>query len=332
MMMKAQVITGFGGPEVFREMLIPRPQVLPGHVLIRVAATSVNPADCKIRSGISPASPSSFPAVLHGDVAGIVEEVGEGVTKFRRGDEVFGCAGGVRGTGGALADYMLADARLIARKPPNLTMAEAAALPLVSITAWEGLFERARIEPGQTVLVHGGTGGVGHIAVQLAKHAGAKVYTTVSSKEKMEIAMKLGADAAILYTKTAVDEYVSKYTDGNGFDVVFDTVGGNNLALSFAAAALNGTVISISTRSVQDLTPVHNKGLSLHGVFMLIPLLHNVRREKHGDILSRLSELAAEGKIKPLLDPASYDFSRVGEAHRHLESGRAIGKVTLIHE
>ena len=210
-------------------------------------------------------------------------------------------------------------------------MAEAAALPLVSITAWEGV-ERARIQPGQTVLVHGGAGGVGHMAVQLAKLAGAKVFTTVSSEEKKKIVLGLGADAAILYNQTDVEEYVREYTDGKGFDVVIDTVGGPHLQTSFAAARLNGTVVSISARTTLDLTSAHNKGLTMHCVFMLIPLLHNVGREAHGKIMSKMAGLADAGKVRPLLDGAPYRFSQVGEAHRRLESGKAVGKVTLVHD
>src|SRR5665213_1799094 len=140
--MKAQVITQFGDPSVFVEKEVPKPSIQPGHVLIRVKATSVNPVDYKIRAGKALPIAPVLPAILHGDVAGVIEEVGEGVKGFKIGDEVFGCAGGVKGLGGALAEFMLADARLIAHKPTTLSMAEAAALPLVSITAWEALFEK----------------------------------------------------------------------------------------------------------------------------------------------------------------------------------------------
>lgn len=143
--MKSQVIQSFGEPSVFQLKEIPKPELKPGHVLIQVKATSVNPIDTKVRAGAVPAVAPELPAVLHGDVAGVVSEVGEGVTEFEIGDEVFGCAGGFKGTsGGALAEFMLADADLLAHKPKNLTMEEAAALPLVSITAWEALFNRVQ--------------------------------------------------------------------------------------------------------------------------------------------------------------------------------------------
>ncbi|BCJ85648.1 hypothetical protein skT53_06330 [Effusibacillus dendaii] len=208
---------------------VPKPEVIPGHVLIRVAASSVNPIDIKIRQGFVKGVAPDFPAILHGDVAGVVEEVGEGVTTFRPGDEVYACAGGFKGTGGARADYMLADAALVARKPRSLTMREAAAFPLVSITAWQALIDRDNVRPGQNVLIHAATGGVGHIGIQLAKWAGATVYTTGSSKDKLQTGKELGADFGIKYREETVEEYVKKYTNGNGFDVVFDTVGGDNL-------------------------------------------------------------------------------------------------------
>lgn len=330
--MKAYVINRFGDPTVFQPIDIAAPEVQPGHVLIRVAATSVNPVDYKIRSGAVADIAPEFPAVLHGDVAGVVEAVGEHVSNFQPGDRVYGCAGGVKGLGGALAEYMLADADLVAKKPQSLTMAEAAALPLVSITAWEGLIDRAKVRPGQTVLVYGGTGGVGHIGIQLASWAGATVYTTVSSPEKGAIARQLGATEAIDYREQSVEEYVAQYTNGKGFDVVFDTVGNNHLQTAFKAAALNGTVVSLVSLSQQDLTLLHAKGLTLHLVFMLIPMLHGVGRANHGEILSKLAHLVNSGIVRPLLDSNVCHFSKVATAHERAESGQAIGKVVLTQE
>lgn len=327
--MQAQIITQFGSPSVFETADVPLPQVMPNHVLIRVAATSVNPVDYKIRQGAVADIAPDFPAVLHGDVAGVVEAVGEGVTTFQPGDEVYACAGGVKGLGGALAEYMLADVNLVAHKPKSLTMAEAAALPLVSITAWEGLIDRAQVQPGQSVLVYGATGGVGHMGVQLAKWAGATVYALVSSEEKTAIARQLGADFTINYQEQPVEEFVAEHTDGQGFDVVFDTVGNDNLQNAFKAAKLNGTVVSIVSLSQQDLTLLHAKGLSLHLVYMLIPLLYGVGRVRHGEILAQLAQRVDEGKVRPLLDAQIFHFSQIALAHQRAESGQAIGKVVL---
>ena len=327
--MQAIIIKHFGESDVFEKANLSMPSVSPNHVLIKVAATSVNPVDLKIRQGAIADIAPDFPAVLHGDVAGVVEAVGEKVTNFQVGDEVYACAGGVKGTSGALAEYMLADADLVAHKPTTLSMAEAAALPLVSITAWNGLIDRAKVQSGQKVLVYGGTGGVGHVAVQLAKLMDAKVYALVSSEEKAAIASELGADVTINYRRTSVANFVAQHTDGDGFDLVFDTVGNDNLQNAFQAAKLNGTVVSTVSLSKQDLTLLHAKGLTLHLVYMLIPMLSNCDRSHHGEILSQLANLVDQGRIRPLIDSQSFTFAEVAAAHSYLESGKAIGKVVL---
>ncbi|MFC7442809.1 zinc-dependent alcohol dehydrogenase family protein [Laceyella putida] len=325
--MRAYVINRFGKPDVFEEMQLARPTAAPGTVLIRVAATSVNPIDTKIRAGLVPNLAPSFPAVLHGDVAGIIEEVGPGVTDLQVGDEVYACAGN-----GALADYLLAPAALVAKKPASLSFQEAAALPLVTITAWEALFDRLNLQSGQHILIHAGTGGVGHVAIQLAKSAGAVVYTTVSTAEKEKLALELGADAVINYRNETVEEYVAKHTGGHGFDLVFDTVGGTNLDRSFAAVKTGGAVAAIAARSTHDLTPLHNKGLTLHVVFMILPLLSGKGLERHGQILRELTRLVDQGKVKPLLDASSFAYRDIAQAHERLESGQAVGKITLLND
>lgn len=327
--MKVLVIDHFGAPDSFQLVDLPKPDLLPNHVLIKVAATSVNPVDTKIRRGLIPNIAPDFPAVLHGDVAGVIEAVASNVNGFKVGDEVYGCAGGVQGTDGALAEYMLADSNLIAHKPKSLTMAQAAALPLVSITAWEGLIDRAQVQSGQKVLVYGGTGGVGHLGVQLAKWAGAEVFATVSSSDKGAIALSLGADVAINYHDTAVEEFVAQYTDGQGFDLVFDTIGNDNLQNAFQAVKLNGTVVSTVSTSQQYLSLMHAKGLTLHLVYMLLPMLSGINRAHHGKILAQLAQLVDQGQVHPLLDHQAFTFSEVAAAHAHLESGQAIGKVVL---
>lgn len=327
--MQAFIIRQFGGPDVFEKASVATPQVYPGQVLIKVAATSVNPVDCKIRAGKLAAIAPELPAVLHGDVSGVITEVGEDVTQFKAGDEVFACAGGVIGCGGALADYILADAALVALKPHNLTHREAAALPLVSITAWTALMDKSKIQAEHQVLIHGATGGVSHVAIQLAKAVGASVYATCSSDAKAAIAMDLGADHVINYKQMEVAAYVDKYTGGKGFDVVFDTVGGDNIQKSFQAAALNGTVVSVSTRSVQDLSLMHSKGLSLHVVFMLIPLLHNVGRAHHGEILRQIAAMVEQSRLRPLLDDAGFHMADIASAHAKMESGNYTGKIVL---
>lgn len=326
--MQAMLIREFGGPEVFEPAELPKPEAAPGQVVVRVAATSVNTVDTMIRQmgADLPLSPRP-PAVLGMDFAGTVEAVGEGVTGFAEGDEVYGCAGGLGELPGALAEYMAADARLVAHKPSSLSMAEAAALPLVGITAYEGL-TRAGIAEGQTVLVHGGAGGVGHVALQLARHFGARVSATAGSEAHLALIEELGA-RPIHYKTQGVEEYVAEHTGGTGFDIVFDSVGGANLTNSFDAAALNGQVATTVSMVELDLTTAHFKGLSLHVVFMLIPMLHDQGRDAHGRILGELAEIVDAGELRPVLDRPRYQLSEVGEAHARLASGQATGKVVV---
>ncbi|PTM58567.1 zinc-dependent alcohol dehydrogenase family protein [Desmospora activa] len=327
--MKAQVIHEHGGPDGFRTEEVARPKAGSGQVLVRNLATSVNPIDVKIRSGaVKGVLGEHFPLVLHSDVAGVVEEVGEGVEGFSPGDEVVAYVA----TGGALADYVAVDASLLAPKPSTLSFAEAAALPLVGITAWEALVDRAKVLPDQQVLIHAATGGVGHIAIQLAKAFDAHVSATGSSEEKLAVARRLGADEGINYRVESVEDYVNRLTDGNGFDVVFDTVGGENLDRSFQAAKPQGTVAAIAARSTHDLSPLHGKALTLHVIFILLTQRTAAGRSHHGQIMREIVRLVEEGKLTPLLDEHRFRFEEVGEAHRRLESGQALGKVVLENE
>lgn len=327
--MQAYVINRFGGPEVFEPAELPRPEPGPGQVLIRVAASSVNPVDCKIRRGDVPVGPD-FPAVLHADVAGVVEAVGAGVTAFRPGAEVYGCAGGLKGRPGALAEYMLADAELLAPKPTRLSLEDAAVLPLVAITAWEAMIEKGRVQADEAVLVHGGTGGVGHMAVQLARWRGARVAATASEAAKREQAQQLGADCVIDYRQETVSQYVERCTGGRGFDLVFDTVGQPALDQSIEAAALKGRVVTIAGRSTLDIKPAFQKSLSLHTVFMLINMLHDYDKAAHGNILREIAGLVDSGRVRPLIHNQRFGFSEVAQAHALLESGRAMGKISLV--
>ena len=326
--MKAMVLNNYGDNAEFTLSDISRPEVSAGHVLVKVAAASVNTVDTMIRQMGKdlPLSPD-LPAVLGMDFSGTVEAVGDGVTNFSLGDEVYGCAGGLADLQGSLAEYLVADAKLIAPKPKKLSMREAAALPLVGITAYEGL-QRAQTHDGQKVLVHGGTGGVGHVAVQLAKHMGAEVCATISSDKQAKIVEQYGA-TTINYKNESVADYVAQHTNGAGFDVVYDSVGGANMLNSFEAAALNANVITTVSLLELDLTQAHFKGLSIHVVFMLIPMLYNHKREEHGKILAKLSEIVDAGELQPLLDEQQFSLAEVGKAYDRLTSGQAIGKVIV---
>lgn len=296
--------------------------------MVRVVATSVNPLDCKLRRHGSDFAPP-LPAVLGADFSGVVSAVAADVRRFTPGDAVFGCGGGLRGLpGGALAEYLAVDARLAARKPERLTHREAAALPLVSITALEGL-DRAGVRAGERVLVRGGTGGVGHVVVQLAKARGAEVIATVSSPDRAAIAMRLGADATADHSRETLEAVTARSTGGCGFDVVFDASGGGDVAGSIGAARHNGHVVVIAGKGLHDLAALYARGQSLHCVLMLLPMLRGEGREVHGALLERIAMLADEGKLRPLLDDHVYGLAEAGAAHRRVEQGGALGKVVV---
>lgn len=322
------ILNNYGSESQFELTNIDKPQPKEKEVLIKIAATSVNTVDTMIRNMGSdlPLSPQ-LPALIGMDFAGTVEAIGIGVTEFKIGDEVYGCAGGLATLPGTLAEYISADINLIALKPSKLTMREAAALPLVAITALEGL-ERASITAGQKVLVHGGSGGVGHVALQLAKVMGAEVYSTGGGDRQMDLIKSLGA-TPINYKTDKVEDYVQKYTDGNGFDIVYDSVGGANMINSFNAAKLNGDVVTTVSLLELDLTLAHFKGLSIHVVFMLIPMLHNYKKAEHNRILTEITKIVDEDNLVPVLDENQFSLEECAKAHARLSSGKGMGKVVV---
>lgn len=326
--MKAMILKEYGSQAKFELTEVAKPEVKPGHVLVNIKATSVNTVDTMIRNMGEelPLSPA-LPAILGMDFAGVIEEVGAGVDHFQPGDEVYGCAGGLADLQGTLAEYIAADAQLIALKPKNLSMREAAAIPLVGITAYEGL-QRANLSSDKRVLVQGGSGGVGHIALQIAKQAGAEVFATGGGEAQLSLINQLGA-TPINYKTESVASYVDKYTEGKGFDLVFDSVGGANMLNSFEAATLNGQVASTVSLLEIDLSLAHFKGLSLHVVFMLIPMLHDHKRYEHASILKTLTTMIEAGQLKPVLDTNTYSLTEVDEAHQRLASGLGQGKVVI---
>ena len=330
--MKAYRVHEYGEAAQFIEDEVDKPESKQGHVVIEVKASSLNPIDHKLLRkdlGINPA----LPGTLHMDVSGVITEVGDNITNFEVGDEVYGCAGGLKGMAGniegALADFMLADVNLIAQKPKTLSFSEAAALPLVAITAWEGLFDRAHINPDSHVLIHAGTGGVGHMGIQFAKQNGARVATTVSSEEKGKIAKKLGADDIIFYRDEMVESYTQSLTEGKGFDVVFDTVGGENLDKSLKAARSSGQVISTIGTNKHNLSPMHTKGLSLHLVFMLLPMITGEGRAHHNFILKEVAKWIDDRSVRPLIHEEKFKFDQANEAHALFASNKHIGKIIL---
>jgi NADPH:quinone reductase-like Zn-dependent oxidoreductase len=269
-----------------------------------------------------------LPAILGIDVAGTIEALGEGVTGFAVGDEVYGMAGGIAGVQGSLAEYASFDADLLALKPNNLTMQEAAALPLIFITAWEGLVDRARVKEGKTVLIHGGAGGVGHVGIQIARIFKSKVYATASESDQ-DLIRSYGA-IPIDYKNASVDQYVQEHTDGEGFDIILDTVGGAVLDDSFKAAKqYTGHVASVLGWGTHSLAPLSFRGATYSGVFTLYPLISGKGRKHHGDILRQATKYAEAGQLKPILDSGKYTPETVAEAYAAILGGKSKGKVVI---
>lgn len=311
----------------FRVADVARPKVEGGQVLVRIEASGVNPLDTKIRAGQAAHARHTLPAILGLDLAGVVEEVGSDVRTFRPGEAVYGMAGGVGGLQGSLAQYAAVDCDLLAPKPTSLSMREAAALPLIFITAWEGLVDRANVGRGQKVLVHGGGGGVGHIAVQLARARGAEVFATGSARDGDYIE-QLGA-AFIDYETTPVADYVAKHTAGRGFDVIYDSVGGPILDASFNAVARFGHVVSALGWGTHALAPLSFRAASYSGVFTLLPMLTGEGRAHHGEILREAKKLIEAGKIVPRLDPRHFTLETIGDAHDAIIGGSMAGKLVV---
>jgi NADPH:quinone reductase len=322
--MKAYVVESAGGPFVATEL--PTPQPANDQVLVKIHASGVNPLDTKIRAGQAGHAKQPLPAVLGLDMAGVVEAVGAGVTAFRPGDEVFGMVGGVGGLQGTLAEYVVADAALLAHKPKTLSMRQSAALPLVTITAWEGLVDRAGVHAGQTVLVHAGAGGVGYAAVQIALAHGAKVFATVSD-DKRSIVEAVGAIA--IDRNVAVVDYVAEHSGGEGFDIVYDTLGGAVTDASFAAVKrYTGHAVSCLGWGSHSIAPLSFRAATYSGVFTLLPLLTGIGRVNHGHILHKAAELAEQHQLKPLLSKEQFGPNDIALAYDAVAKGSK-GKVVL---
>jgi NADPH2:quinone reductase len=324
--MRALVLNSYNAS--FEQTAIRRPEPAPGQVLVRIKASGVNPLDIKIRRGEAAHAKQPLPAILGLDMAGVVESVGDSVNAFNVGDEVYGVTGGVGGLQGSLAEFAAVDADLLAKKPSNLTMRQAAALPLSFITAWEGLVDRAGVHAGQKVLIHAGAGGVGHVAVQIAHAMGADVFATVSP-EKREFAERFGAKP-IDYRSTTVEEYVGACTGGEGFDIVYDTLGGPTLDASFKAVRVDtGHVVSCMGWGAHALAPLSFRGATYSGVFTLLPMLTGKGRAHHGEIMREATRLAEEGKLVPLLDSRRFTFETVLDAYCAVEDGTAVAKIIV---
>ncbi len=329
--MKAILMTAPGDPSVLQLRDVPAPTIQTGRdLLVRLHAAGVNPIDTKLRQR-GTFYPDQMPAILGCDGAGVVEAIGAQVERFQVGDEVYFCNAGLGGHPGNYAEYATVDERFVAHRPRSVSFATAAAAPLVLITAWEALYDRGRLQPGQTVLVHAGAGGVGHVAIQLAKLQGAKVCTTVSSPEKADFVRQLGADHVINYKQTDFVPAVLDWTNGEGVDLVFDTIGGATFAQSFPAVRIYGDIVTILEPDAATSWKVaRNRNLRISLELMLTPLLQGlVEDQQHqAKLLEQCTRLIDTGELKIHVS-RTLPLAEAAEAHRLIQAGGAIGKISL---
>ncbi len=329
--MKAVVMTAPGGPEVLQLQEVPEPQIRHDRDLrVRLKAAGVNPIDTKLRSR-GTFYPEQMPAILGCDGAGIVEAVGPGVERFQVGEAVYFCNAGLGGHPGNYAEVAVVDERFVAPKPKSLSFAEAAAAPLVLITAWEALYDRGRLQAGQSVLIHAGAGGVGHVAVQLAHLQGAKVATTISTPTKAEFVRHLGAAFPIFYRQTDFVHAVLDWTHGEGVDLAFDTIGGPVLEQTFPAVRVYGDIVSILAPDPKTNWKVaRDRNLRIGLELMLTPMLQNLERaqQDQAKILKQCTHLIDQGQLKIKLSH-TFPLAEAAEAHRLLEQGSTLGKIAL---
>jgi NADPH:quinone reductase len=314
--MRAMVTPRFGGADFFEEQDVERPEPGAGEVLVRVMAVGTNPVDAKFRAE-GDSIGLEAPIVLGADVSGVVQELGPGVADFVPGDEVYYTPEvfGPR-SNGAYAEYHAARAEIVAKKPASLSHEEAAAVPLAGGTAYEAIVRRLALRVGETVLVHGGAGGVGSFAVQIAKAAGARVLAT-AGPDNQEVLKELGADVAIDYQGQDAAEVALEETGGVGVDAVFDAVGGETIVESIPATMPFGRLSTI-LGAQGDLTPLYQKNQTLYGVFLT---RERARLEELGTLIDR-------GQVRPLVAEV-LPLEEVGKAHERLDSGHGRGKVVL---
>jgi NADPH2:quinone reductase len=306
----------FGGSDLFEERDVERPRPGAGEVLVRVVAAGTNPVDAKLRSNGSSAGLEA-PIILGADISGVVEEVGPGVTDLAPGEEVYYTPEvfGPR-SNGSYAEYHAAKADIVAKKLATISHEEAAAVPLAGGTAYEAIVRRLAVRVGETILIHGGAGGVGSFAVQIAKAAGARILATASS-DNQDILKELGADVAIDYKSQDVKEVALDDSGGEGVDVVFDAVGGRTIVESIPLTKPFGRLATI-LGAQGDLTPLYQKNQTLYGVFLT---RERARLEEMGTLIER-------GQVRPLVDEV-LPLEEVGKAHERLDSGHGRGKVVL---
>jgi NADPH:quinone reductase len=329
--MRAVLMTAVGGPEVLQLADVPDPEITgPRDVRVRLRAAGINPVDYKLRSEGLIAG--SSPAILGWDGAGVVDAVGAGVTRVRPGDEVYFSDGGFGPTPGTYAEAKIVDERYLAHKPRRLSFVEAAAAPLVTITAWEAMRERARVASGQSVLVQAGAGGVGHMSVQIARLAGARVATTVSPGRKTELASSLGAELCIDYTREDVGAKLRAWAGADGADVVHDTVGGRTFTACFSLVRPYGDLVSNveSPWADEAVTAFQQRNLRVSFTWMPAPSVFGwpEQRERQRTILEQAAAHFDAGDLRVEVG-ATFPLAQAADAHRAVEAGQVVGKAVL---
>lgn len=328
--MKAILMTRTGPADLLELQEIPEPQIQhPEQIKIRLRAAGVNPVDTKIRRhGLF--IPGPLPAVLGCDGAGEVAEVGAAVGRFREGDRVWFCHGGLGGEPGNYAQYTVLDQRLAAPMPKRLDFVQAAAGPLVLITAWGMLYDRGRLTAGQTVLIHAGAGGVGHVALQLAQRRGARVLTTVGSAENAGRARRWGADETINYREQDFVAEVNRLTNGQGANLVADTVGPEVFARSIDCTAHFGDLVTLLDPGAPALAEARLRNLRIGFELMLTPVLRglNDARDHQIHILRQCAEWIDQGQLA-LHVSQTFPLEQAAAAHRQIETGHTVGKLVL---
>ncbi|MDX1344268.1 MAG: zinc-dependent alcohol dehydrogenase family protein [Sedimenticolaceae bacterium] len=327
--MRAVVVTAKGDPSMLDARTIDSPEISrDNHVLVKIAAAGVNPIDTKVRAGNL--FGAEFPFIPGCDACGTVVETGTAVKSFKPGDKVWYCHGGLGLAQGNYAEYNVLEEWQLGHKPASIDEVQAAASPLVLITAWESLLTQARLQAGETVLIHAGAGGVGHVAIQLAKWRGARVITTVSSAEKAAIARELGADETIDYRNENLAERIAELTDGEGADVVYDTVGPAVFQDSIPLTAHYGRLVTLINPAGIDWTEARIRNLAVHFTLMLAPWVRNLRDHwlRQVDILKQCGELFDSGRLQVRVQE-TLPLEQAAEAHRIIEQGHASGKLVL---
>ncbi|MEY2701155.1 MAG: hypothetical protein RIQ52_1910 [Pseudomonadota bacterium] len=328
--MKAIVMTAPGGPETLELREIAEPGIqLPSQIKVRVRAAGVNPIDTKLRTrGVF--YPDALPAVLGCDAAGEVVAVGRDVTRFVPGDHVWFCHGGLGADQGNYAEWNVLDERWAAKMPSGLDFTTAAAGPLVLITAWGALFDRGRLLAGQQALIHAGGGGVGHVAIQLAKWRGATVHTTASSAQSQALAASCGADSIINHASSDVVSEIQKLTAGHGVDLSLDTVGGDVFAESVRCTRHFGDLVTLLDAEPAALQEARMRNLRIGFELMLTPMLRALdsARDHHIHILDQCASLIHAGQLRLHVSHV-LPLEAAAEAHRMIETQRTTGKLVL---